>query len=158
MCDYVSKELKEKPLECINNSELNNDYEIYQIFKWSAFKENYLLTIEKNSNEITLVKKEFYNGSYDRKTGKKLEERFKIIKKRKLNKNEFLKFKKIIDESDLWKKINYEVESMCTDGSGIIIHAMRKGQMNKLSNGNCSGENEYLNNLYSKIVESLNIK
>ncbi|UMQ41332.1 hypothetical protein MKS83_18320 [Chryseobacterium sp. Y16C] len=47
LCDYISNQLKEKPLECIDKSKLKTTEEIYQFFKWSAFKQDYLIRVEK---------------------------------------------------------------------------------------------------------------
>lgn len=156
-CKYMSEELKEKPLECINNSTFNKNNEVYQFFKWSAFRENYLLRIEKIGNEYILIKKKIYTSEYDQKTGEKIDSKFKIITQKHLTQKEYVQFMKLLSENHFWLNNNYDVPSICTDGSGIFIHALKKNSFLKMSNGNCSPQDEYLNNLYKKVTELFNL-
>ncbi|UKB83382.1 hypothetical protein LF887_20575 [Chryseobacterium sp. MEBOG06] len=156
-CKYISEELKEKPLECIDKTKVKPNNEIYQIFKWSAFRDNYLIRIEQINHKYILVQKKIYTQSYDQKTGEKIESKFKIIRQRKLTQKEYVKFMKLLSENHFWLNNNYKYPPICTDGGGIIIYALKKNKLLQMSNGNCAPQDEYLNNLYQKITELFNL-
>lgn len=153
MCNYFSQQLKEKPLECIDKSKLKNDVEIYQFFKWSSFKEDYLIRIEKKGNIKTIVRKKINKGGYNQTTGEAIEPGFQILKERNLTPIEFSKFKALLEEYNFWQKDDYQVQSVCSDGSGVFVHALRKDYFLKMSNGNCSPPNEYLYSIYQRISD-----
>lgn len=157
ICKYLSEELKEKPLECIDKSTIKENNEVYQFFKWSAFRENYLLRIEKTGRKYILVKKKIYTSQYDQKTGEKIDSRFKILVQKNLTQKQYVQFMKLLSENQFWLNNNYEVPTTCTDGSGIIIYALKKNSLLKMSNGNCAPQDEYMNNMYQKIIELFNV-
>ncbi|KAB1230174.1 hypothetical protein [Chryseobacterium viscerum] len=156
-CKYMSEILKEKPLECIDKSSFKESNEVYQFFKWSAFRENYLLRIEKIGNKYILVKKKIYTSEYDPGTGEKRDPMFTILVKKNLNQKQYVQFMRLLSENHFWLNNNYEVPSICSDGGGIFLHALKKSSFLKMSNGNCAPQNEYLNNLYQKINELFNL-
>ncbi|MCW1960538.1 hypothetical protein [Chryseobacterium viscerum] len=156
-CKYVSEELKEKPLECIDKSTFKENNEVYQFFKWSAFRDNYLIRIEQTGNKYILIKKKIFTHEYDQKTGEKIDSRFRILVQKDLTQEQYTQFIKLLSENNFWINNNYDVPSICTDGSGIFIHALKKNSFIKMSNGNCSSKDEYLNNLYQKITELFNL-
>jgi len=156
-CKYISSELKEKPLECIDKSTFKKNDEVYQIFKWSAFKDNYLIRIEHTGNKYILVKKKIFTGEYDQKTGEKIDSRFTILVQKNLTQKQYVQFMKLLSENHFWTNNDYNVPSTCNDGSGIFIHALKKNSFLKMSNGNCSPKDEYLNTLYQKIIELFNL-
>ncbi|KMQ58448.1 hypothetical protein ACM46_22365 [Chryseobacterium angstadtii] len=154
-CQYFIKNLKEKPLKCINSSKLKNDEVIYQFFKWSAFKEDYLIRIEKNRNIKTIVKKKIYKSVYNQETGEYQESRSEVLKEKKLTDNQFNRFSSLIRKYNFWQKADYKVEPLCSDG-GILVYAIRKDQYLEIDNDNCSPSSEYLNQLYQELVTLFN--
>ncbi|SHF31888.1 hypothetical protein [Chryseobacterium sp. OV279] len=157
ICQYFSNDLKEKPLKCMNSSKLKNDEEIYQFFKWSAFKEDYLIRIEKKGKIKTIVKKKIYKSGYNQKTGEYQEPRVEILKEERLTNDQFHKFSTLITKNNLWQKTDYKVESICMDGGGILVYALRKDQYLEMDNGNCSPDTEYLNQLYPELITLFNL-
>lgn len=156
-CDYLVNELKEQPLKCMDKSKFKNDQIVYQFFKWSAFKESYLISIEKNGNIQKVVKKKIYNQSYDEKTGEYIKPRIEILKEKKLSNYEFKELTALLDHFQFWQKNNYEVDPFCNDGGGVRVYALRKDEYLEVGNGNCSPKNEYLNVLYEEVEEILEI-
>jgi hypothetical protein len=152
-CNYISNTLKEKPLECIDKTKLKSNEEIYQFFKWSAFKEDYLIRIEKKGNTQTLVQKKINKGGYNQKTGEYTEPGFQIVKQRKLTFSQFKRFTELLKENNFWQKDSYNVQSPCDDGSGVLVYAIQKDHFLSISNGNCSPKNEYLYYLYNEITK-----
>ena len=158
LCNYISKELKEKPILCIDKSKINANNEIYQFYKWTAFKDDYFVRIEKNNNNYFLVQKKMTKHHYNQETGEEYEAKIEIIVNRKLSKVEILNFKKIIGESKIWENSNYHVEPICNDGWGIFVYAIKKNNFIELDNGSCSPKDEFLNNIYDKLKISFNLK
>ncbi len=152
-CDYISQYLKEKPLECIDKSKLQNNEEIYQFFKWSSFRQDYLIRVERKRDLKTLVVKKIFKSSYDQETGNYQPQRFEILKQRRLTNSEFGEFKHLLYKHGFWEKNDYHVKSLCSDGSGILVYALKKDYLTTMSNGNCSPGNEYLYYLYEQISE-----
>lgn len=152
LCHYFSNHLKEKPLKCINSSKLKNDEVIYQFFKWSAFKEDDLIRIEKKGKIKTIVKKKIYKGSYNQKTGEYQEPRVEILKEKKLTNEQFNRFSTLITKNNFWGKTDYKVDPICSDGGGIMVFALQKDQYLEIDNGNCSPNTEYLNQLYNELI------
>ncbi|PXW11023.1 hypothetical protein C8D70_11224 [Chryseobacterium sp. CBTAP 102] len=157
ICKYLSENLKEKPLECIDKSTFKENNEVYQFFKWSAFRDNHLLRIEKKGHKYILVKKKIYTSEYDQKTGEKRNSLFTILVQKNLTQKQYVQFMKLLSENHFWLNNNYDVPSNCTDGNGIFIYAMKKNSLLKMSNGNCAPHNEYLNDLYQKITKLFNL-
>ncbi|AZA46857.1 hypothetical protein EG346_00880 [Chryseobacterium carnipullorum] len=157
LCQYFSKDIKEKPLKCMDRSKLKDDEVIYQFFKWSAFKEDYLIRIEKKGKVKTIVKKKIYKSGYNQKTGEYQEPRVEILKEDKLTNDQFKRFSTIITKNNFWQKTDYKVESMCMDGGGILVFALRKDQYLEINNGNCSPNAEYLNHLYQELITLFNL-
>ena len=157
LCKYIADDLKEKPLPCLDKSKIRLNEEIYQIYKWSAFREDYLIRIEKNKNNYFLVEKKMTKHHYNQETGEEIQAKVETILQRKLNQKEYLKFENIINESKLWQNSNYFVKPICTDGGGIIIYAIKKDNYIRLDNANCSPKEEYLNKIYLKIKELFNL-
>ncbi len=156
-CNYLVNELKEKPLKCMDKSKIKNDQVIYQFFRWSAFKESYFFSIEKNGNIQKVVKKKIYNPSYDEKTGEYIKPKIEILKQKKLSHNESKDLVALLDRFQFWQKNDYKVKPLCNDGGGVKVYAIRKDDYLEVSNGNCSPQNEYLNVLYRKVEELLKI-
>ncbi|PIF44533.1 hypothetical protein CLU96_1509 [Chryseobacterium sp. 52] len=152
LCTYFVNELKEKPLKCLDKSKLKNDELVYQFFKWSAFREDYLIRIEKKGKITTIVKKKIYKSGYNQKTGEYQEPRVEILKEEKLTNDQYNRFSALIKKNNFWQKENYKVQSMCTDGSGIMVYALKKDQFIEINNGNCSPNTEYLYQLYQELI------
>jgi hypothetical protein len=156
-CHYFSNDLKEEPLKCMNSSKLKTDEVTYQFFKWSAFKEDYLVRIEKKGKIKTIVRKKIYKSSYNQKTGEYQEPRVEILKEEKLTNDQFNRFSTLITKNNFWQKADYKVEPICSDGSGIMVYALRKDQYLEIDNGNCSPNTEYLNQLYQELITLFNL-
>lgn len=157
LCHYFSDHLKEKPLKCMNSSKIKSDEVIYQFIKWSAFREDYLIRIEKKGNIKTIVKKKIYKSGYNQKTGEYQEPGVEILKEEKLTNDQFNRFSTFITKNNFWKKANYKVEPICSDGGGIMVFALQKDQYLEIDNGNCSPNTEYLNQLYQELSILFNL-
>ena len=157
MCQYMSEKFKEKPLECIDKSTVKENNEVYQFFKWSAFGENFLLRIEQIGHRYILVKKKIFTSEYDQKTGEKRDSLFTVLVQKNLSQKQYVQFMKLLSENHFWLNNNYEFPSICSDGGGIYIYALKKNSFLQMNNGNCSPQDEYLNNLYQKITKLFNL-
>lgn len=153
----MSNELKEKPLLCLDKTKVQEADETYQFLKWTAFRESYFISIEKSKKSITLVKKKIYTSSYNQKTGEYIDKRFDILKTKKLSLAEFKNFKLLLDKYNFWEHDKYDVAPLCNDGWGVRVSALKKDHFLNIDNGNCSPPNEYLNSLYSELVEQYDL-
>jgi hypothetical protein len=157
LCKYFSEKLNEKPLPCLDSSKISSSEEIYDFFKWSAFRDDYFTKIEKNKNNYFLVHKKITKHKYNQETGEETEEKVEVIVNRKLSKLEISQFNDLIKELQLWDKKNYKTENICMDGSGIMLFAIKKDNYINSENGNCAPPNEYLNVLYTKMKTLLKL-
>ncbi|WP_435523080.1 hypothetical protein [Chryseobacterium indoltheticum] len=98
----------------------------------------------------------FFNLSHNEKT-QEFDYPVIVCQNKKLTKKEFNDFENIINKYKFWEKKTYDLEPICTDGFGIVFQALHNGDYRNYSNGNCAGQNEYLNVLYTEIKKLLKL-
>ncbi|WP_312075598.1 hypothetical protein [Chryseobacterium sp.] len=150
-CEYISKRLQEKPLECIDKNTLKSSEEYYQIIKWSAFKADYFLAVYKSGINISLKYKRIDKSKINPETNERISHTMETLKEKRLTKKEFASFKTILEKYNFWGNLKYEREPICDDGSGILVYALKKNTLAEMTNGNCAPQEEYLNKLFNDL-------
>lgn len=150
-CEYVSKRLQEKPLECIDKSTLQSSEEYYQIIKWSAFKADYFLAIYKSGINVNLKYKRINKSTINPETNERVSEYMEVLKEKKITKKEFDNFKTILKKYNFWGNLKYARKPICDDGSGVLVYALKKDTLAEMTNGNCAPSDEYLNKIFNDL-------
>lgn len=154
-CEKYTKQIGLKYLQCIYHFDKKDSKKhVYQIYQWSAFGRSMITNIEKRKSDYFLISYEISQPIYNEKTDEWNYPRA-LCQDRKLEKNEYNALESIISQNKFMEIKKYELDPICSDGSGIIFQALVKGEYRNYSNGNCAGKEEYLNKLYKEIKEVL---